>query len=696
MTDRRSLFALLIVLTLAAILGGYYFVHKPVTPAQATALAAPLADALMAVWLTTLAGALGRRILRSWQVLPSPVSIFSTGEPPMSGGGWVGMGVSPGERMTLHAALGWGVMGLAMLALGLAKLYYPALIWLLALTLTLGLWRDLGDWFADWRAALRVFVFPDRLSQLGAVFVAFTLGLGLLTALTPPLKWDAHVYHLTLPQLYAQTHSVKLGGDFFFSGMPQLTEMLYTAAYLLRSGVAAQTLGWAFGAVLALGLAAHASELFGPRLAPLAPALLFASFTIAISLAWAYADLLLMLLALALLIALRQWRLTREHRWLYLAAVFSGLALGCKYTSFILPLATLAVIVFDHLHLVPQSLNHSITQSPNRSITLFILITLALFSPWLLKNFAYTGNPFFPLLFPTATVDRLRLWFYNRPDLTERNPLWAALIFFRAIFLGGQGGNNYDATLTPLLVFLPFTLALGWRKLAAPVRRELAPLALFVSVSYAAWVALTFISYYAIQSRLFFSLFPALALLGVGGLAALAHFDSPTLRLSLIVNALLAFVLGLSALAHFAEFAAHSPLAYLAGAQTAADYRAANLGWYPLAIDKVNALPAGARVLFLWEPRSLDCATPDRCDPDLIIDRWWHLRRTLGSAEAAIAYWKSAGFTHLLIYDLGVDFVKTQAENPFDDSDWMELDRLRSQLHLVENIGGTYSLYVLP
>ncbi len=668
-TKRPALTAFFFVLGWGTLLGGYYLVHKPITPTQALALAAPLADVLVAVWLASLAGMVGQRLLRGWNI------------------------ASAGERLVLYTALGWGVLGLVMLALGLARGLYAGVMWGLALALTAFLWRDLPRWWTLVILARREWVFPDRFSRLAGWFVLFTFALSGLTALAPPLKWDAHVYHLTLPKLYSQTHAIGLGGDFFFSGMPQLTEMLYTAAYLLRGEIAAQFLGWLLGAVLALGLAAHAAELFGPRLAGVAPAVLFASFTLALSLAWAYADLLLMLLALGVLVALRHWRLTREPRWLYLGAVFCGLAMGCKYTGVILPVAALAVLAWDYFTAARPQLSTSFF-----TLTFhFSLITLALFFPWLLKNLAFTGNPVFPLFFPTATVDHWRLFFYNRPDLTERNPVWATLIFFRALFLGVQGGNNYDATLTPLLVILPLGLALGWRKLTEQLRAELTPLTIFTLTSYGLWVGLLFISYYAVQARLFFSLFPALALLSVGGLVALPTFDTPTLRLSVIGRAVVGLVLGLSALQHGLDFAAHNPLGYLTGAQTAAAYRTDNLGWYPLALDKVNALPAGARVLFLWEPRSLGCVLPDRCDPDLIIDRWWQARHTLITAEAALAHWQSAGFTHILIYDLGVRFVREQQpDDPFSNADWVELDRLREQLQLVENIGGVYSLYQLP
>jgi hypothetical protein len=328
---------------------------------------------------------------------------------------------------------------------------------------------------------------------------------------------------------------------------------------------------------------------------------------------------------------------------------------------------------------------------------LFLFAPCALLlAPWLLKNTLATGNPFFPLLLPTAPMDALRQFFYNHPAADERNPFWAALIFFRAVFLGVQGGNDYDATLGPLWVLMPLLAALGWRRLPEAQRRALAPVAVFCLAGYAAWVGLMPLSQYAVQARLFFAMFPALAVLGAAGLSALPNFNLPQLRIALVVRAVIGFVLAVNVMEVALHFASRSPLAYLAGAQTAAEYRLAQLGGYSLAIQRVNALPAGARVLFLWEPRSLECATIARCWPDTIIDRWWHARRTAGSAQAIVSGWRAEGATHVLLAETGVVFVQQNDDGLFTAADWEELQRLREQLTLVENIGPAYTLYKIP
>jgi len=126
-------------------------------------------------------------------------------------------------------------------------------MWVLIVAALALLWRDVRGWLADLVRAAQELWLAGRWGRWVSFFVWLTLALGLLRALAPPVMWDALVYHLTLPKLYAQSHGLRLDADILFSGMPQITEMLYTAATLLRGPITAQTLGWVFGFVLALG-----------------------------------------------------------------------------------------------------------------------------------------------------------------------------------------------------------------------------------------------------------------------------------------------------------------------------------------------------------------------------------------------------------------------------------------------------------
>ena len=219
MTNRRTGLALVLVALTGAVLALYYYVHKPITPAQALAFAQSLANVIVALALVVLAGGLGQRLLHFW-----------LGPQPAEGA------VSDGERVVVEVALGWGVIALGMLGLGLLRLYYPIVAWVLAGLLLLLLWRNCRAWCGALASSVRALAPAGRLARAAAAFTGLILAVGFVRALAPPVTWDALVYHLTLPALYARTHGLQVSlADFtFFSGMPQLNEMLYTAAALLR------------------------------------------------------------------------------------------------------------------------------------------------------------------------------------------------------------------------------------------------------------------------------------------------------------------------------------------------------------------------------------------------------------------------------------------------------------------------------
>ena len=673
MSLRRLPVALVLVAATAAALILYYRLHKPFSGGQAQALAHSAVNLAVAGWITWLAGGVGRRVLRR---LEAP---------------------SPGERVLLDTAVGWGLLALVMLGLGLARLYHWTVAWVLAVAVTLWVWRASAAWWRDLGDSLRAIWPRGRAEWLAGGMVVLLLAFGLLRALAPPVMWDALVYHLALPERYVAARGVWLSFQDFslFFGMPQISEMLYTAALLLHGPladgglIAAQTLGWAFGAAMVIGAAALAQRLGLSGV--WAATFLLSSFTIVLSLAWAYADLLPMLFAVAMLTALYRWREQPTRGWLLLAGVLGGLAWGGKYTGAIVPLA--GALVASGLA-AEQRANRGWAQVLRPGLIVGSAAALT-FAPWLVKNWLHTGSPVYPLLLPAADMDALRQWFFSRPDLAQSG-LGGLGVFWRAVFLGVQGGNEYDATLGPLVAIWPGVLLAAWFYVDRDGRRRLWPLFVFAGAAYVGWVALTYVSGLAVQPRLFFAVLPALALLSAAGLEAVRRLDNPSLRVSWVLTIVTLFVLVLSALESLTFFINHNPLPYLAGSQSASDYRWARLGWYEAAMQHLGALPDDARVLYLWEPRSVGCPQTVVCVPDVSIDRWWHARRTVGAAPAIVDQWRAAGASHLLIYEAGANFAAADVHSPLEPADWTALAALRTRLTWVSAIGPAYTLYAIP
>jgi hypothetical protein len=132
----------------------------------------------------------------------------------------------------------------------------------------------------------------------------------------------------------------------------------------------------------------------------------------------------------------------------------------------------------------------------------------------------------------------------------------------------------------------------------------------------------------------------------------------------------------------------------VAGLMPAEDYLADNLGWYQPATQAIQELPPGSKVLMLYEARSLYCAPT--CSPDEILDRWKRDLNTIGNAQAILASWKQEGYTHVLIYTAGVDFMRTANDPHHPLSDLTALDDFLARLPEPQTFSDVYALYSLP
>jgi hypothetical protein len=107
---------------------------------------------------------------------------------------------------------------------------------------------------------------------------------------------------------------------------------------------------------------------------------------------------------------------------------------------------------------------------------------------------------------------------------------------------------------------------------------------------------------------------------------------------------------------------------------------------------KSSSNSPGSRVVMLWETRSFYCAPV--CDPDEVIDRWYHEARLHNTAPEIQAAWLEQGYTHMLIWESGFEFVRDFDNAKFNQRDWLLLQELRETLGPGQQIG-SYTLYPL-
>ncbi len=301
-------------------------------------------------------------------------------------------GLRPVEKGVLALGLGLGVLSLSTLAAGLAGiLTQPVAIVMVVVMaavgtgrsgrLVRGLDRSRGPRFSGMEIVL------------GACAVLAAL-LTLAYAFNPPMYFDALEYHLSVPAHYFSTGVIRYIRYNVYSNFPGNSEMLYLFSMtLVGSKFDGAILGKVISGLVALAAAGSVYSLgkwLSSRAAGLfaAAALLTAGgfFQVATGV---YVEPLQTLYTVLAVLAVGRFLARGDAALLTAGALSAGLAVGVKYPAVVFVVVPLFLAVLAR---------PACARARARNGAVFALVALAAWSPWIIKNLVFTGNPVYPLL----------------------------------------------------------------------------------------------------------------------------------------------------------------------------------------------------------------------------------------------------------------------------------------------------------
>ncbi len=683
----RRLLPIVAVAWVLIVTSAYFAVHKPGSPDQFAAIAgapAAVVGGLAELRLDALAKSAG-----------SLAGLLATlGVAIVLGRPWMRVlrGMEGRSQIALQLGAGLAGLGYLVLAIGAVGAYSRWAAWGIAgISLPFAL-RDMVRLLRGRRVRL-----PEaRVDRWLAGFVLGMFLLAAISALAPPTAWDSLVYHLTGPEQYIEAGRLSHNLDLPYLGFPQAGSMLFLWGMLLAGDRVPQLIHLCFG-LLTLALLPQVTRRVAPGRSWLAAAILLAVPTAQLLLGWAYVEWIVAYAGLASFVLLTansahpggpaQSLGTERIAQIVLAGLLASLALNTKYT---------AVWMVAGLVLVCYLRRRSFAEAAlfGGSVCVFLV-------PFLLKNWVLTSNPIYPFLFSGKFWDPFRAAWYSRggTGLGFGELLvapWDATIWgLEGAYF--EGHPSYGATIGPILLALIPLALLGFRGALSERTKLKNALLVLCSAAYLGWLAQLAFSQLLVQTRLLFPVLPELAVLAAAGVDGVGSLGRRGRSARFIIGGLLGFVLALTALQVGLGFFAASPLRVIGGSEAEQDFLSSRLGQHAVAMQALEGLPEGSRVRFLWEPRSYYCPSGLICEPDSLLDRWWHERRLGAGPGEVLAGWGRQGVTHVLYYRLGADAVRRAGFDPLDDADWQALERfLTEDLVMDEAFGDAYVLYRLP
>jgi 4-amino-4-deoxy-L-arabinose transferase-like glycosyltransferase len=486
-----------------------------------------------------------------------------------------------------------------------------------------------------------------------------------ILSLVPPTTKDELVHHLAVPKLYIEHGEIYEIPFMEYSYYPMNLDLLYMIPLYFGNDIVPKFIHFSFALLTAWLIFCYLKRRANTLYA-LFGAVFFLSIPIILKLSiTAYIDLGEIFFSFAALVLIMKW-MRRGFRFKYLiyAGVMCGLALGTKYNG----LVTLAILALFVPFIYSRYQNKKVFDfvRPGLYCISFIFISLLVFSPWMIRDYHWTGNPVYPLynqVFnppkeaqnsvsqqPETSTKGINGFLTTRALLYEETGIQIALLPFRIFFQGSDGNPQYfDGELNPFLLLL--TLFAFYRLKNDPeyLRREKMILLVFSILFF----SFAFFSS-GLRIRYISPMIPPLTILSVFGLINLSRVARQissliAKRIYITLFVLIPCIaLALNAGYLMDLFKSVNPIPCITGRITRDEYIEKYIPEYPALRYINNNLESQARILFVYTGKR-----GYYCDRDYLIDESMGLLKGFiiraEKPEDISAGLKKQGITHLLV-----------------------------------------------
>ncbi len=282
-----------------------------------------------------------------------------------------------------------------------------------------------------------------------------------ILAWVPPVSRDALVHHLAVPKMWIKHGGIYEIPELVFSYYPMNLDLLYTIPLYFGNDILPNYLHFAFALATSWLIFSYLKKRLEKTYALLG-VLLFLSTPVIVKLSIsAYVDLGLVFFSMAALVSILKWcKESIGTRYLVMAGLFCGLALGTKYNGLMVFFLMTLLIVSISFRKIPDD-----RTAPNRSllyIMIFIVVAGLIYAPWGIKNYLWTGEilciHFLTVGFiPGNPTKPQHCRPFSLRKLIYDETWWEIVLVPLRIFFEGRDDapQYFDGRLNPALILLP-------------------------------------------------------------------------------------------------------------------------------------------------------------------------------------------------------------------------------------------------
>lgn len=545
-----------------------------------------------------------------------------------------GLGLTRAELHTVALLIGLGVISLGIMSIGLLGWLSLAgiLVWLIVTGVS------------GFREIVIAMAGPEdtteksnsgeprsRFEIVLQILILALIPLLLVSVVTPVWDYDALLYHMEIPRQFFREGRIFFDPETWRSAYPFLGEMTFLVGIAFDLNSLGKLINLTYAVLFFASAYVFSLRFVGRPVALTATAILIGAPAFLLWATWAAVDYAWATYEFWSLYAVFLWLSNgkpAQSRWLLLAGMMSGAAASIKYLSLPTMIIVGAIVVWKSFENTEQP-----TRNAVRNLLTFGLPAVAIMGAWYLKNWLWTGNPVYPLLFGGPGWEPIENQVLN--DYVQTFGVGKTWLDYILLPYHVYAYQAHFATI-PIESIHPALWLSVFVPLAARSNKILKTCAIYVGIYFVIW---------ATTSQVIRFLLPVSGFAAI--LAAAVIERLPPLLRNLLKFGLVAGFVVLSLLHQIGTIHRIGAWEYFTGRQSAADLLQkanTNIG----AIQYIQtSIDAEDRVQFLWDGRGYYC--DQRCIPD--DEQSTAIRLSIGSpaARALAHHLRKVGITHLLL-----------------------------------------------
>jgi hypothetical protein len=537
---------------------------------------------------------------------------------------WLKLQMSLSILIPVSIGLGLGVFSYAILLLGSVDLLYPKTLWVACSIVFLWsifrLQRDAAALESYTESVAQVKHRPSLTIYLVTLAVA-AIASAYVGVLSPEIDADALCYHLHLPKHFLREHGIHVTAYEVNTYHPMLMELLYTLGLGLSGVSLAKFFHFLTGLLTAIAIWGWGKRYFHSAWALAVGLFYLTTPGIINQMGLAYVDVGLAFFGFMMLLSYVMGKESRLANWFFLAGVFGGFCVSTKYLGMLAAASMFPIFLLDFLVSRKRSF---------KPVLLFALGLLIAGGFWLIRNWVFFENPFYPYFYSIFKAgDPFIHDSYTgvglAPSLISFLKVLWSLTMTPMSFGGGVGeqiGPGY-------LAFLPLILFCDFKK------DPWLPLFIFIGFYIAGWLLI------GQMVRFFYPVLPAVAM--AIGLGLNRSLQKPFLgRIFSVLFLFLILIQTGLAIYHY-----RGPFSVAFGLEDKETYLKRKVPNFDLAEFVNRELPPKVRILII---ESTYLFYYDRPIVRHAHYDFTHKGRLPADAGSVIALLKQEGFTHLIYF----------------------------------------------